>query len=66
MACTKHVVSKLGNVVSTLSKATACRNYYTYTNEPSQPIKGKEPKWTTAENAFELLKSGKMGLYNSE
>lgn len=60
MACTaKHVVSKLGNaVVSTLSKATACRNYYTYTNEPSQPIKDKEPKWTNAESAFELLKSG--------
>lgn len=58
MACAKGVVAKLGNVVSTLSKAAACRSYYTYSNEPSQPIKGKEPKWTTAEDAFELLKSG--------
>lgn len=55
----KHVTNKLGGVVTTLSKASTSRNYYTYVNEPSQPLKGKEPKWTSPEDAFELLKSGK-------
>lgn len=39
-------------IVSTL------RTYFTYVNEPSQPIKGKEPKWVTAEEAFQDLKCG--------
>lgn len=56
----KHVTNKLGGVVTTLTKASASRNYYTYVNEPSQPLKGKEPKWTTPEDAFELLKSGEI------
>lgn len=59
----KHATTKLGNAVNSLAKVSACRTYYTYVNEPAQPLKGKEPKWTTAENAFEQLKSGKNNYY---
>lgn len=33
------------------------RTYFTYSPEPAQPIKGKEPVWTTAEDALSILKS---------
>jgi len=59
-AAATRVSSKVGNILSVL-KNTAPRSFYTYTNEPSQPIKGKEPKWVSegnAEQAFECLQSG--------
>ncbi|XP_060528877.1 4-hydroxybutyrate coenzyme A transferase [Cylas formicarius] len=34
------------------------KNYFTYVNEPAQPIKGKEPKWVAPEEAFSELQSG--------
>ncbi|KAK9729806.1 Acetyl-CoA hydrolase/transferase N-terminal domain [Popillia japonica] len=49
--------NKFGSVLSALQKSTP-RNYYTYVREPAQPIKGKEPKWTTAKEAMVDLKSG--------
>uniref|UniRef100_A0A1W7R9E6 4-hydroxybutyrate coenzyme A transferase n=1 Tax=Hadrurus spadix TaxID=141984 RepID=A0A1W7R9E6_9SCOR len=36
---------------------SAFQTYYTYTNEPSQPLERK-PKWTSAEEAVSLIKSG--------
>ncbi|CAH1171100.1 unnamed protein product [Phaedon cochleariae] len=59
MAASIRSVRKFGSVFSTLRvTSSASRTYFTYVNEPSQPIKGKEPKWTTAEDAFQDLKSG--------
>lgn len=52
-----RVSTKVGGFLGILKK-TAPRTYYTYVNEPSQPIKGKQPKWVCAEEAFECLKSG--------
>ncbi|XP_023011497.2 succinyl-CoA:acetate/propanoyl-CoA:succinate CoA transferase [Leptinotarsa decemlineata] len=59
-ASVRSVGHKIGNlgVLSSLRTISTPRNYFTYVNEPSQPIKGKEPKWTTAEEAFQDLKSG--------
>ncbi|XP_056635348.1 4-hydroxybutyrate coenzyme A transferase [Diorhabda carinulata] len=51
-----HRLGHLSGVLSTVKIFP--RTYFTYTNEPAQPIKGKEPKWTTAEDAFQDLKSG--------
>lgn len=62
-ASVRGVTTKFGGVFSPLKTAAAARNYFTYTNEPSQPIKGKEPKWTTSDEAFQDLKSGKQ--YNN-
>lgn len=56
----RGVSHKFGGVYSSLKTLSVPRNYFTYTNEPAQPIKGKEPKWTTAEDAFQDLKSGKL------
>ncbi|XP_022918145.1 succinyl-CoA:acetate/propanoyl-CoA:succinate CoA transferase [Onthophagus taurus] len=49
--------NKFGSVLSTLKKVSP-RNYYTYVKEPAQPIKGKEPKWCSAQEAFTDLQSG--------
>ncbi|XP_044271680.1 4-hydroxybutyrate coenzyme A transferase [Tribolium madens] len=57
MAATVKSVANRFSILSNLKRLTP-RTYYTYTNEPAQPIKGKEPKWTSLENAFETLKSG--------
>lgn len=57
----KQMSTKFGGVLSSLKKGTS-RTYYTYVNEPAQPIKGKEPKWVSAENAFEALKSGTLSF----
>uniref|UniRef100_UPI0038B2ED53 hypothetical protein n=1 Tax=Staphylococcus aureus TaxID=1280 RepID=UPI0038B2ED53 len=55
-AAVKSATSKF-SILSSL-KRLAPRTYFTYVNEPAQPIPGKEPKWTSLENAFEILKSG--------
>lgn len=57
MASAIKQINKFSSVLSTLKK-TAPRTYYTYVREPAQPIKGKEPKWTTAKEAMVDLKSG--------
>lgn len=57
MAGVKSAMNKV-SVLSSLIRRAGPRNYYTYTNEPAQPIKGKEPIWTTLDNAFDILKSG--------
>ncbi|CAH2006403.1 unnamed protein product [Acanthoscelides obtectus] len=59
-ASVRGVPSKLGNVFQSLKAvSSAPRSYFTYTPEPAQPIKGKEPKWVaSAEEAFQDLKSG--------
>ena len=36
------------------------RSFYLYSPEPFHPIQGKEPKWTTAEEAMEIVTSGKL------
>lgn len=56
----RGVSQKFGGVYSSLKTISSSRNYFTYTNEPAQPIQGKEPKWTTPEEAFQDLKSGKQ------
>ncbi|XP_066252958.1 4-hydroxybutyrate coenzyme A transferase [Euwallacea similis] len=48
---------KFGGIFSPLKIASTSRTYFTYVNEPAQPIKGKEPKWCTAEEAFQDLQS---------
>lgn len=61
-ASVKSVANRI-SILSNLKRLTP-RTYYTYTNEPAQPIQGKEPKWTSLENAFEGLKSGKVKVHN--
>ncbi|XP_028144064.1 4-hydroxybutyrate coenzyme A transferase [Diabrotica virgifera virgifera] len=51
-----HRIGHLSSVLATVKSSP--RTYFTYTNEPSQPIKGKEPKWCTPEEAFQDLQSG--------
>ncbi|XP_017777428.1 PREDICTED: 4-hydroxybutyrate coenzyme A transferase [Nicrophorus vespilloides] len=50
-------VSKFGSFLSHIKKISP-RTYYTYVNEPAQPIPGKEPKFVTPDQAFEKLQSG--------
>lgn len=57
-ASVRSVSHKLSGALSSLKTLSTPRSYFTYTNEPAQPIKGKEPIWTTAEEAFQDLKSG--------
>lgn len=54
----RNVSQKFGNVYTSLKTVSSSRNYFTYTNEPSQPIEGKCPKWVSPEEAFQDLKSG--------
>lgn len=55
----RNVTQKFGGVYTSLKSVSCSRNYFTYTNEPSQPIQGKSPKWVTPEEAFQDMKSGK-------
>lgn len=57
MASAIKQINKFSSVLSTIKKSSP-RSYYTYTREPAQPIKGKQPKWTTAKEAMVDLKSG--------
>lgn len=57
MASSAQSVAGLRKILG-LTKVLPKRNYFTYTPEPAQPIKGKEPCWTTAEEALSVLKSG--------
>lgn len=57
-ASVRNVSHKLGGALSSLKTLSTPRSYFTYSNEPAQPIKGKEPIWTNAEEAFRDLKSG--------
>lgn len=57
-ASVRSVSHKLSGALSSLKTLSTPRSYFTYTNEPAQPIKDKEPIWTTAEEAFRDLKSG--------
>ncbi|ENN70306.1 4-hydroxybutyrate coenzyme A transferase [Dendroctonus ponderosae] len=54
----RSLSSKLGGAFSPLKLVSTSRTYFTYVNEPAQPIQGKEPKWCTAEEAFQDLQSG--------
>lgn len=56
-ASVRGASSKFSGVLSSLKTLSAPRNYFTYTNEPAQPIQGKEPKWVSAEEAFQDLNS---------
>lgn len=58
MSSAKLVAFRFGGVLSTLKNVQGRPSYHTYSPEPALPIKGKEPKWTTAEEAFDILKSG--------
>lgn len=61
-------MSKLNNLTSKFlkfvknTKSSNGRTYYTYTHEPAQFL-SKEPKWTTAEDALSILKSGKINIF---
>lgn len=59
----RSLSSKIG-AFGPLKIASASRTYFTYVNEPAQPIKGKEPKWVTPEEAFQDLQSSKC-LFSS-
>ncbi|KAL3268699.1 hypothetical protein HHI36_007802 [Cryptolaemus montrouzieri] len=54
----RGVAHKIG-VLSKLCRLSN-RSYFTYVREPSHFIKGKEPKWVTADKAFEALESGNL------
>lgn len=38
------------------------RTYFTYSPEIAQPIQ-RDPKWTTAEEAVQCIKSGRLVIY---
>ncbi|XP_050310665.1 4-hydroxybutyrate coenzyme A transferase [Anthonomus grandis grandis] len=58
MSVSLRGLSKLGGALSPLKMVSGSgRTYFTYVNEPAQVIKGKEPKWVSAEEAFQDLKS---------
>lgn len=38
------------------------RTYYSYCNEPTHPVPGKQPKWLSAEEAVSVVKSGNLIL----
>lgn len=52
----KRVAS--GTFARAITSNLGRNNFYTYSPEPSMPLQGKEPKWVSAANAFEQLKSG--------
>lgn len=54
----RNVTQKFGSVYTSLKSVSCSRNYFTYSNEPSQPIPGKSPKWVSPEEAFQDMKSG--------
>lgn len=56
----RNVSQKFGSVYTSFKTVSSSRNYFTYTNEPAQPIQGKSPKWVTAEEAFQDMKSGNI------
>lgn len=60
----KNVSRKFGGVYTSLKIVSSSRNYFTYTNEPAQPIQGKSPKWVSAEEAFQDMKSGTKDCIN--
>lgn len=60
----RSLSSKIG-AFGPLKIASASRTYFTYVNEPAQPIKGKEPKWVTPDEAFQDLQSSKYLKYSS-
>lgn len=62
----RNVTQKFGSVYTSLKSISSSRNYFTYTNEPSQPIQGKSPKWVTAEEAFQDLKSGTVNILSKK
>jgi len=43
---------------SSIVLPTIRRTYYSYVNEPTHPIPGKTPKWVSAEEAVQVVKSG--------
>lgn len=51
-ACYRNVISGI------FGSRPACRTLYMYSPEPFHPIPGREPHWTTAEEAVSPLKSG--------
>lgn len=55
----KSISNKLNGILSTIKRSSTPRTYYTYINEPTHPIPGKEPKWVECpQHAFEKLESG--------
>lgn len=54
----RGLTSKISCRALPLKAVSASRTYFTYVNEPAQPIQGKEPKWVSAEEAFQDLQSG--------
>jgi hypothetical protein len=47
----------LGPTSVTVSRSNARRSYYTYSPEPAQPLK-RDPKWVSAKEAVQCIKSG--------
>ncbi|KAF7271656.1 hypothetical protein GWI33_015505 [Rhynchophorus ferrugineus] len=54
----RSLTNKISSRALPLKAVSASRTYFTYVNEPAQPIKGKEPKWVSPEEAFQDLQSG--------
>lgn len=53
-------VTKKINLLSKITNFSKGKLYHSYVAEPSHYIPGKEPKWTTLDKAFEVLKSGNL------
>lgn len=58
MASSIKSITKLQKIFNITKVYPKNRTYFTYSLEPAQPIKGKEPIWTTGEEALSILKSG--------
>nr|CAD7462814.1 unnamed protein product [Timema tahoe] len=55
----QRVSSRFTGVLSLgVSRGNKSRSYYTYSPEPAQPLPNREPKWTTALEAMQCIKSG--------
>jgi hypothetical protein len=68
MASVARVSARLGGAVYwapasvIVSRGNTPRSYYTYSPEPAQPLK-RDPKWVSAKEAVQCIKSGKEVTY---
>lgn len=60
-ALTDQLPTWLPAATATTSPALT-RSFYSYSNEPTHVIPGKEPKWMSAEEAVSVVKSGPYPL----
>jgi hypothetical protein len=64
MASVARVTTRLGGALywAPISRGNTPRSYYTYSPEPAQPL-NRDPKWVSAKEAVQCIKSGKEIIY---